>query len=134
MSEEVLAAEADASSAETLCVEGDAPPSEPPPESAPADPDDADDSSVDDVDDEKFFSEGDLAHHDRGAIEGDALTVLDNAARKTEPYVVERRARFVRYVKWVVGGAALVCVAAIARTAVSPKTPAPSAIEAGSAP
>lgn len=76
--------------------------------------------------DEKFFSDGDVSRHlaqETEVIEGDALTVPDTMTRKSMPYAVERRARFSRYVKWAVAGAAVVCVAALARTAFSPKAP-----------
>lgn len=89
-----------------------------------ADPDDVSVPPIGDIGvDERFFSEGDVSHHVSDAIEGDALTVLDKARRKSEPHVVERRARFVRYVKWAVAGAALVCLAAVARTTMSSKAP-----------
>lgn len=73
--------------------------------------------------DEEFFSEGDVSRLVSDAIEGDALTYADNATRKSEPHVVERRARFARYVKWAVTGAVVVCLAAVARTTMSSKTP-----------
>ncbi|MBX3203956.1 MAG: hypothetical protein KF764_02745, partial [Labilithrix sp.] len=76
--------------------------------------------------DEQFFSEGDVSRHlTADAIEGDALTIVDKAKRKSEPQVVERRARFVRYVKWAVAGAAVVCLAAVARTSMSTNQAAP---------
>jgi hypothetical protein len=71
--------------------------------------------------DEQFFSEGDVSRLVGDALEGEALTVPDKARRKAEPHVVERRARFVRYVKWAVAGAAVVCLAAVARTTLSAK-------------
>ena len=103
---------------------------------AATDPDDVSVPPIGDIGvDEKFFSEGDISHHVSDAIEGDALTVLDKAKRKSEPHVVERRARFVRYVKWAVTGAALVCIAAVARTTMSSKAPVsvPSAAARGAA-
>jgi hypothetical protein len=83
--------------------------------------------AVDGAVDEQFFSDGDVARHlDHVALEGDSLTIPDKAKRKSEPHVVERRARFVRYVKWAVAGAAVVCVAAFARTTMSSKPAAPA--------
>ena len=91
---------------------------------AAAEPDDVSVPPVGDIGvDEKFFSEGEVSHHASDAFEGDAVTVPDKAKRKSEPHVVERRARFVRYVKWAVAAAALLCVAAIARTTMSSKAP-----------
>jgi hypothetical protein len=74
--------------------------------------------------DEKFFMEGDLAATD-GLDAHDALTVLDKAKRKADPVVIQRRERFVRYVKWAVAGAGVVCLAALARTALTPTRPEP---------
>ncbi len=68
---------------------------------------------------ERFFSEGDLgaAHAD----EDDAWHhAHDKVKRKSLPHVVERRERFARYVRWAVGGAALVCAAALVRSALLP--------------
>jgi tetratricopeptide (TPR) repeat protein len=79
------------------------------------------------VDDHEFFSEGDLAVHTAPEHHPDeALTIADKAKLRAAPDVVERRARFVRYTKWAVGGAALVCLAALGRAAFShPESPAP---------
>lgn len=73
---------------------------------------------------ERFFSEGELASA-RGAQEDEEETwdhAPDKGQRKSLPHVVERRARFAKYVRWAVGGAAVVCLAALARTAVVPST------------
>ncbi len=102
-------------------------------EAAPAvettDPDEISVPPVGDVGvDEEFFSEGDVSRHLAGdGIEGDSLTIPDTAKRKSEPHVVERRARFVRYVKWAVAGAAVVCLAAAARTTMTASTSATAA-------
>lgn len=69
---------------------------------------------------DRFFSEGDLA---ADAEPGDEewSEAANKASRKRLPEVVERRARFAKYVRWAVGGAAVVCLAALARTAVMPR-------------
>ncbi len=74
---------------------------------------------------EKFFSEGDLARHLHApaALDSEpAITVQDKVKRKAEPDVVERRERFVGYVKWAVGAAAVVCLAAVVREGVIAKS------------
>lgn len=68
---------------------------------------------------ERFFSEGDLARHDVEEVTEEV--VPEKLKRKLAPHVVQRRARFVRYVTWAVGISAVVCLAAVARTAFSPK-------------
>jgi len=70
---------------------------------------------------ERFFSEGDVAHlagkdDDETWEEGPA----SKAEQKRAPHVVERRARLARYVTWAVAGAAVVCLAAIGRSALLP--------------
>lgn len=78
---------------------------------------------------EEFFSEADLSRHlaqEQEAIEGDPLTVEDSAKRKSDPFVVQRRARFAKYVKWAVAGAAVVCLAAVARSGFTSKSTASS--------
>jgi hypothetical protein len=67
---------------------------------------------------DRFFSEGDLAAHD--APDEEWSEVAAKASRKSLPEVVHRRARFAKYVRWAVGGAAVVCLAAFARTAMTP--------------
>ena len=65
---------------------------------------------------ERFFSEGELApsgDDDEGWDE-----TADKAQRKSAPEVVQRRARLAKYVRWAVGGAAILCVAALTRTAI----------------
>lgn len=64
---------------------------------------------------EQFFSEGDLSRHDHDDIEPMRPS---KAVRMAEPAVVERRARYSRYVGWAVAGAAVVCLAALGRTLV----------------
>jgi tetratricopeptide (TPR) repeat protein len=68
---------------------------------------------------ERFFSEGELVAartDDDEAWE----PAQDKVKRKSHPHVVERRQRFSRYVRWAVGGAAVVCLAALARTTLMP--------------
>lgn len=78
----------------------------------------------DDVISEKFFSEGNLSRHQVADVtEHDALTIPDKAKRKSEPAVVQRRQRFVRYVTWAVGVAAVLCLAAVLRTTLSKPSP-----------
>lgn len=78
---------------------------------------------------ERFFSEGELVGYDRGPGEGDgegsdeSWDAENKAKRKSLPHVVERRARFAKYVRWAVGGAAVVCVAAFARNVVLGTSP-----------
>lgn len=64
---------------------------------------------------EQFFSEGDLSRHDHDDIEPMRPS---KAVRMAEPEVVQRRARYSRYVGWAVAGAAIVCLAALLRTLV----------------
>lgn len=64
---------------------------------------------------ENFFSDGDHARH----VDDEGESVSEKAKRKALPHVVERRARFARYVQWAVGISAVVCLAAIGRTAVT---------------
>jgi hypothetical protein len=71
---------------------------------------------------EKFFSEGDLvAKVPEAAGSEESLTVADTVKRRAAPEVVERRARFIGYVKWAIGGALVVCLAAAGRAALSSK-------------
>jgi hypothetical protein len=69
---------------------------------------------------DRFFSEGELvaARADHEAEEWDERA--HNAVRKSLPEVVQRRARFAKYVRWAVGGAAVLCLAAVARSALPP--------------
>jgi hypothetical protein len=98
--------------------------------SPPNEPDEISVPPIGDISvDDRFFSQGDVSRHlASDAIEGDALTIPDKAKRKAEPHVVQRRARFARYVKWAVAGAAVVCVAALARTTLSSKATASTTI------
>jgi tetratricopeptide (TPR) repeat protein len=111
----------------------DPPPAAPSPVASAADPDEISVPPVGDVAiSEAFFSEGDLSRHlhpEADAIEGDALTVTDTAKRKSDPLVVQRRARFARYVKLAVAGAAVVCLAALARTGLSSRPGAASSMQ-----
>jgi tetratricopeptide (TPR) repeat protein len=66
---------------------------------------------------ERFFSEGEhVAVHGAGEEEAWDQEAQDKVKRKLLPHVVERRQRFSRYVRWAVAGAAVVCLAALART------------------
>jgi tetratricopeptide (TPR) repeat protein len=72
---------------------------------------------------DRFFSEGELVaargiDHDSPHEEWDERA--HKSVRKSLPEVVQRRARFAKYVRWAVGGAAVVCLAALARTAIPP--------------
>jgi hypothetical protein len=90
---------------------------------ASTDPDEISIPPIGDVHAEQFFSEGDLGAHLEGEIEDpeDELWSADRelAARRTMPAVVQRRERYIRYVKWAVVGGAVVCLAALGRAAVS---------------
>ncbi len=83
--------------------------------------------------DETFFSDADVSRHladeqARAAVDDEALDTPDTFKRKSQPHVVERRARLARYVKWAVAGAAIVCVAAVARTTLTSKAVPSSAL------
>lgn len=69
---------------------------------------------------DRFFSEGELvaARTDHEAEEWDERA--SKAVLKSLPEVVQRRARFAKYVRWAVGGAAVLCLAAVARSALPP--------------
>jgi tetratricopeptide (TPR) repeat protein len=69
---------------------------------------------------DRFFSEGELvaARADHDTEEWDERA--HKAVRKSRPEVVQRRARFAKYVRWAVGGAAVLCLAAVARSALPP--------------
>ena len=84
---------------------------------------------VGDLEHEEFFSEADVSRHlaAESVDATEALTVPDKMKRKAEPAVVERRARFARYVKWAVAGATIVCLVAVARTSMTSKAPSPPA-------
>jgi tetratricopeptide (TPR) repeat protein len=91
-----------------------------PPVSEPSDPSDA----IVDAASEQFFSEADLSVH-RAALEErddeESWPAAEKAKQKARPEVVQRRARFARYVTWAVGAAAVVCLAAFVRTALAPR-------------
>ncbi|MDB4937253.1 MAG: hypothetical protein JWP87_4225, partial [Labilithrix sp.] len=83
---------------------------------------------------EQFFSEGEVARvHGVADDEEEWNEVVDRAARKSRPEVVQRRARFAKYVRWAVGGAAVVCLAALARTVVTPAKQAGLPVGGGAA-
>jgi hypothetical protein len=67
---------------------------------------------------ERFFSEGDIA---RLSADEEPELLPEKLTRKAAPHVVQRRQRFARYVTWAVGISAVLCLAAVARTALSPK-------------
>jgi hypothetical protein len=73
------------------------------------------DLSVEPVADRFFAQDPSAGHDDEWDHDG-----KDHALRKSRPEVIERRARFARYVRWAVGGAAVVCLAAFARSAMTP--------------
>jgi tetratricopeptide (TPR) repeat protein len=79
---------------------------------------------------DRFFSEGELvaARADHEAEEWDERA--NKAVRKSLPEVVQRRARFAKYVRWAVGGAAVLCLAAVARSALPPSAPPSSGASA----
>jgi hypothetical protein len=93
--------------------------------------DDTGDAPIADVDaeSERFFSEGETPRPvGTDTLDGEEpLTLTDKAKRKSEPAVVERRARFERYVKWAVAGAAVVCLAAAGTVLLPKSSPAVSA-------
>lgn len=107
----------------------------PPPSDPPAEP--REEAAADGVDEvsippagdlaaERFFSEADLTTHDDDEVD-------ERALRKSAPHVVERRARLARYVTWAVGGAAVVCVAALVRTLTASAPAQVPAVAAGNA-
>ena len=75
------------------------------------------------VDDEKFFEDAEVAvrksHHEliRLVQEEAEELVPETARRKLDPHVIRRREKFVGYVKIAVAGAAIVCLAAVGRSA-----------------
>lgn len=73
-----------------------------------------------------FFAQASLhGHDDLDWEEGEAGK---KAARKRTPEVVQRRERFSRYVKLAVAGAAVVCLAAVGRTAMTSSASASATI------
>lgn len=81
-----------------------------------------------DNDDEKFFSDADIAVR-KSVHEFEMLarleaeeSVPEKARRKLDPHVVRRRERFAGYVKIAVAGAAIVCLAAVGRSAIHSRT------------
>lgn len=77
---------------------------------------------------DRFFSEGELATVHGESDEDEWDDGANAAKRKSLPEVVQRRARLAKYVRWAVGGAAVVCLAALARTTMVPsRSPSASA-------
>ena len=71
---------------------------------------------------EQFFSEGELVASRHGHEADEPWEAApDKVNHKALPHVIERRQRFSRYVRWAVSGAAVVCLAALARTAIVPR-------------
>lgn len=70
---------------------------------------------------EQFFSEGDVSRHASVDDDLDAIT-NDKAQRKSDPDVVERRAKFAKVVTWAVGVSAALCLVAGAKMAFTTKT------------
>lgn len=87
------------------------------------------------VEDEKFFSEADIAvrksvHEFEMLAQREAEeAVPEKARRKLDPHVIRRRERFAGYVKIAVAVAGIVCLAAVGRSALHGRTetPAPAA-------
>lgn len=73
---------------------------------------------------DRFFSEGEIVAARASAEEHEHewAEVVARESRKSLPEVVERRARLAKYVRWAVGGAAVLCLAAVGRTFVAPGT------------
>jgi hypothetical protein len=94
----------------------------------------AGDLSVEPIAD-RFFSEGELATVHGASDEEEWDEVANEAKRKSRPEVVQRRAHLAKYVRWAVGGAAVVCLAALARTTIAPsRSPSAAAPVAAVAP
>jgi tetratricopeptide (TPR) repeat protein len=84
------------------------------------------------VEDEKFFDEADVAVR-KSVHEFEMLArqeaeeaVPERTRRKLDPQVIRRRERFAGYVKMAVAGAAIVCLAAIGRSALHSRATAPA--------
>lgn len=72
------------------------------------------------LEDEPFFARADEHVALHGQVEQDLESwAQEKVKQKSRPEVIERRARFARYVKWAVGGAAVLCLAAGIRTSMS---------------
>lgn len=82
---------------------------------------------------EEFFSQGELAQH-MPVDEDEWDRREDKAVRKSLPHVVQRRAHLAKYVRWAVGGAFVVCLAAAGVSLIphknAPARAAAAAIEA----
>lgn len=76
------------------------------------------------VEDEQFFSQADVAvrksvHEFEMMAQQEAEELVpEKARRKLDPHVIRRRERFAGYVKIAVAGAAIVCLAAVGRSAI----------------
>ncbi len=88
------------------------------------------------VEDEKFFSDAEVAvrksHHEflMMAQQEQEELVPEKARRKLDPHVIRRREKFVGYVKIAVAGAAIVCLAAVGRSAIHSRTKTAQASQA----
>jgi tetratricopeptide (TPR) repeat protein len=82
---------------------------------------------------EQFFSEADVS---RLADPDDDLDSIENekAQRKSDPAVVQRRAKFAKYVTWTVGVSAALCLVAVAKIAFTSSSKTISAANAANAP
>ena len=69
---------------------------------------------------EEFFSQGDVSSLLPPDDDDLDSATADKVARLRAPEVVQRRAKLARYVSWAVGVSAVVCLAAVARTALTP--------------
>jgi hypothetical protein len=67
---------------------------------------------------EQFFSEGDISRHASADDDLDSI-VNEKAQRKSDPAVVQRRAKLAKYVTWAVGVSAALCLIAVVRTTFS---------------
>lgn len=82
---------------------------------------------------EQFFSEGDVARHATTDAEEEDLDLANaKAQRKSDPDVVQRRAKFAKYVTWAVGISAALCLIAVVRTTFSSSSKTIAAANAAS--
>ena len=83
------------------------------------------------VEDEQFFSQADVAvrksvHEFEMMAQQEAEELVpEKARRKLDPHVIRRRERFAGYVKIAVAGAAIVCLAAVGRSAIHSRNAKP---------
>jgi tetratricopeptide (TPR) repeat protein len=84
------------------------------------------------VEDEKFFDEAEVAvrksvhEFEMLARQEEEEAVPERTRRKLDPQVIRRRERFAGYVKLAVAGAAIVCLAAMGRSALHSRASAPA--------